>query len=235
MGAVHSTSGREVEALKTELAAAKHSTENIQAQLLAEREAAKESTEAGEARFKAQPGNARPSAVAADTEIDDSKKRFQELFKEHERIKSEHQELQSALSRLLNSHAKERAAFEDYRQHSNKTIDDATTALRESKELTDYQSQVLEQRKIMIRDLSKDLHDAQTKLEKTLRSSIQSNEERILMLKANNKALEERDESVREMAETIRVLKGVVEEQKGVIEELRKKTKPYWVFDESRY
>lgn len=229
MGAVHSTSARgELQVLETELAAAKCSAEDVQAQRVLERKAAKESAEAGEARFKAQLGIARLSAAAADTEIAESKKRFQELEKEHEKTKTENRELQSGLSKLLDAHARERADLKKSCQLSQ-------DVLLEKKELVDILKQACQERTVMIQDLTKDLLEARAKLGDALGSSIQSKKEFVVMMNANNKTLAKSNEREKEMVEAIRVLKEVVEEQRGIIEELRQKTKPYWVFDESRY
>ena len=228
MGAVYSTYGRELQVVETELAAAKRSAEIVQAQLIAERKAARESAEAEEAHFKAQLGFTRQSVARADTEIAESKKRFQELAKEHETLRIEHQEFQDALSRIQDAHARESAALKD-------TCQSLQEALEDKRELQDHQRQALEERKVMIQDLSKELLVARTELGDALRGCIKLRDEQILALNAHEKPLMEREEKAKEMVETIRMLRGLVEEQKETIEELQRKTKPYWIFDERRY
>ena len=141
---------------------------------------------------------------------------------------TENQDLKNALSSVLDAHARERAALEG-------TCHNLQKALEEGEKFLDHQDRALKQTKGMIQDRNKDLLEAQTDLADALRSIVWSNEECIRMQHAYDKTLTERDEQAKKMLEMIRVLREAVEEQKGTIEELRKKTKPYWVFDEHRY
>ena len=99
----------------------------------------------------------------------------------------------------------------------------------------DHQSQALEEKKVMIQDRGKGLLEAQIDLADAQRSGIRSDKECIRMQHAYYRTLTERDEQAKKMVETIRVLREVVEEQKETIDDLRRKKKPYWVFDERRY